>query len=161
MQPLDLIRSTWPHLITALVVGATLATAGHILYKKHNPRAAAGWLGLVWFAPVLGVCLYWIFGVNRIRRRARTRFAEKQDVLLPERAAAVSPAYIGQSAAGATGSLAQLSRMTEKLTRQPLMRGNRMTVLINGDQAYPRMLAAIGTAQHSIAFCISKSFKIA
>lgn len=151
MQPDEFIRSIWPHLVTAAVFGATLATAVHILYKKQNPRAAAGWLGLVWFAPVLGVCLYWIFGVNRIRRRARTRFAGKQDVPLPERQAAVSPPFIEQ--AGGSGSLVQLSRMTEKLTRQPLMRGNRVTVLINGDQAYPCMLSAIGSAQHSISLC--------
>jgi cardiolipin synthase len=154
MNSQDFLRHTWPHLVTFAIFVITLATAGHILFKKNDTRAAAGWLGLVWFAPVLGVCLYWVFGVNRIKRRARLRFADKQDVLLPERAAAVTPSFIEQKYGSNTKShLAQLSRMTDKLTRQPLMKGNRVTPLINGDQAYPRMLSGIGGAQHTISLC--------
>jgi cardiolipin synthase len=131
-----------------------LATAVHILYRKKDTRAAAGWLGLVWFAPILGVCLYWLFGVNRITRRARLRFADKQTVSLPEKEAAVAPVFIEQTF-GSMGknNLVQLSRMTDKLTRQPLMRGNRIIPLINGDQAYPRMLSCIEKASHSITLC--------
>jgi len=131
-----------------------LATAVHILYRKKDTRAAAGWLGLVWFAPVLGVCLYWLFGVNRITRKARLRFADKQTVSLPEKEAAVTPVFIEQRFGGnGKNSLVQLSRMTEKLTRQPLMRGNRIIPFINGDEAYPQMLASIENASHSIALC--------
>ena len=79
-----LSQKIWPYLITAVHFFATVGTAIHILYKKRDTRAAAGWLGLVWFAPVLGVCLYWMFGVNRIKRRAMLRFANKQAVALLE-----------------------------------------------------------------------------
>jgi cardiolipin synthase len=154
MNITEFLRNTWPHLVTLAIFLAILATAVHILYKKRNPRAAAGWLGLVWFAPVLGVCLYWVFGVNRIKRRARLRFADKQNVPLPERAAGVSPLFIEQMcSSNAKNSLALLSRMTEKLTRQPLMRGNKVTPLINGDQAYPKMLFCIEAAKYSISLC--------
>jgi len=150
----DMLRMTWPYLATLAHFCAMLATAVHILYRKKDTRAAAGWLGLVWFAPVLGVCLYWLFGVNRITRRARLRFADKHTVSLPEKEAAVSPAFIEQvfCPMGKNG-LVQLSRMTDKLTRQPLMRGNRIKPLINGDQAYPGMLSSIEGAAHSIALC--------
>jgi len=154
MNIADLLSEIWPHLVAAATFLAILATAVHILYKKHDTRAAAGWLGLVWFAPILGVCLYWMFGVNRIKRRAMLRFADKQAVPLPEMAAAVYPPFIGQmSCSEGKENLVQLSRMTEKLTRQPLMQGNRITPLVNGDQAYPCMLAAIEGAQHSISLC--------
>ena len=144
----------WPHLVTLGIFSFILATAVHILFNKRDTRAAAGWLGLVWFAPILGVCLYWVFGVNRIKRRARLRFANKQIIPLPERTAAVSPEFIRQMyGEGNKTHLVQLSRMTEKLTRQPLMQGNRITPLINGDQAYPRMLSCIETAEQSIALC--------
>ena len=150
----EILRQTWPYLATLATIGAILATAVHILYNKQNTRAAAGWLGLVWFAPVLGVCLYWLFGVNRITRRARVRFADKQNVSLPEKDAAVSPLFIEQmfSSMGKT-NLVQLSRMTDRLTRQPLMRGNRITPFINGDEAYPHMLSSMEKASHSIALC--------
>jgi cardiolipin synthase len=150
----DILNVTWPYLATLAHLCAMLATAVHILYRKKDTRAAVGWLGLVWFAPVLGVCLYWLFGVNRITRRARLRFADKQTVSLPEKEAAVTPVFIEQRFGGmGKNSLVQLSRMTEKLTRQPLMRGNRIIPFINGDEAYPQMLSSIENAAHSIALC--------
>jgi len=150
----DLLYASWPYLATFFTVGATLATAFHILYKKRNTRAAAGWLGLVWFAPVLGVCLYWMFGVNRIKRRARLRLAEKQSIHLPQKEATVLPSFVAQLFDPIENNgLAELSRMTEKLTRQPLIRGNSITPLLNGDTAFPRMLAAIEKAERSLSLC--------
>jgi cardiolipin synthase len=154
MNSHDFLRTAWPHLVTLAIFLVIMATAVHILYKKRDTRAAAGWLGLVWFAPVLGVCLYWMFGVNRIKRRAMVHFAGKQSVPLPQREAAVNAPFIEQMCGSEQKhNLVQLGRMTDKLTRQPLMQGNRVTPLINGDQAYPRMLSLIETAQHSIALC--------
>ena len=154
MNILDQLDATWPYLITLVTFCVILATAVHILYKKRNTRAAAGWLGLVWFAPILGVCLYWLFGVNRIKRRAKHRLADKQTVLLPNKEAAVSPVFIEQLFGSVDNNgLVQLSRMTEKLTRQPLIQGNKITPLVNGDEAFPCMLSCIGEAKHSITFC--------
>jgi len=154
MNVTELFNTTWPYLVTLATFCVMLATAVHILLKKRNTRAAAGWLGLVWFAPVLGVCLYWMFGVNRIKRRARLRLADKQIVPLPDKEAVVSPSFIEQlSGCMEKNGLVQLSRMTEKLTRQPLIQGNKVTPLVNGDQAFPRMLSCITEAQHSITFC--------
>ena len=150
----DILSTTWPYVATLVHLCAMLATAVHILYRKKDTRAAAGWLGLVWFAPVLGVCLYWLFGVNRIMRKARLRFADKQTVSLPEKEAAVAPLFIEHLFGSMTkNGLVQLSRMTDKLTRQPLMRGNRIMPFINGDEAYPQMLSCIDNAAHSIALC--------
>jgi len=150
----EFLSTSWPHLVTLIIFLIILATAVHILYKKRDSRAAAGWLGLVGFAPVLGVCLYWMFGVNRIKRRARLRFADKQDMPLPEKEAAVFSSFIQQLyGEEKKGNLVQLSRMTDKLTRLPLMKGNKITPLINGDQAFPRMLSSIEAADHSIALC--------
>jgi cardiolipin synthase len=150
----DIFYATWPYLATLVTFIVILGTAVHILYRKRNTRAAAGWLGLVWFAPVLGVCLYWMFGVNRIKRRARLRLADKQTVSLPDKEAAVSPSFIEQIFGFIEqNGLVELSRMTEKLTRQPLIQGNRFTLLVNGDQAFPRMLSGINEAQHTITLC--------
>ena len=92
--------------------------------------------------------------MNRIKRRARLRLADKQIVPLPDKEAVVSPSFIEQlSGCMEKNGLVQLSRMTEKLTRQPLIQGNKVTPLVNGDQAFPRMLSCIAEAQHSITFC--------
>ncbi len=55
------------HLTLALVVSA------HIVLTKTDVRAAIGWVGLVWLAPVIGSVLYFFLGINRIRRRAGRR----------------------------------------------------------------------------------------
>jgi cardiolipin synthase len=154
MNITEMFNTTWPYLVTLITFCIILATAIHILLQKRNTRAAAGWLGLVWFAPVLGVFLYWMFGVNRIKRRAKLRLADKQTVPLPDREAAVSPSFIEQMCGSMEkNGLMQLSRMTERLTRQPLIQGSKVTPLVNGDQAFPRMLSCIAEAQHSISFC--------
>ena len=154
MNITETFNTTWPYLVTLITFCIILATAIHILLQKRNTRAAAGWLGLVWFAPVLGVCLYWMFGVNRIKRRAKLRLADKQLVPLPDKEAAVSSSFIEQKYGSIEkNGMEQLSRMTEKLTRQPLIQGNKVTPLVNGDQAYPCMLSCIAEAQHSITLC--------
>ena len=65
------IALIWPLLLGFLLyaVVAPLTTI-HIVLTKREVRAAIGWTGLVWLAPLLGAGLYFCFGVNRIQRRA-------------------------------------------------------------------------------------------
>lgn len=56
-------------------------------------------------------------------------------------------------AAQARPRLAGLARLTEQLTGRPLLGGNSIEPLRNGDEAYPVMLAAIDGARSSVALC--------
>jgi cardiolipin synthase len=105
----------------------------------------------VWFAPILGVCLYWAFGINRIKRRARLLFAKRGTQELPEQAFAVAPQELAGTLPAELGHLVNLAELTERITRQPLMAGNRITAMIDGDQAYPQMLSALEAAQQSVS----------
>ncbi len=49
--------------------------------------------------------------------------------------------------------LASLEQLIGRLTGRPLVYGNRVDPLVNGEQAYPQMLAAIDAAQRSVAMC--------
>ena len=53
------------HLVIALPVCA------HILLHKEQENSAIAWIGVVLLSPFLGSLLYWLFGINRIQRRAR------------------------------------------------------------------------------------------
>ena len=68
MIPLDPwvgeILAAVAHVVLAMVVSA------HIVLTKQDVRGAIGWVGLVWFTPVVGAALYGLFGINRIRRQA-------------------------------------------------------------------------------------------
>lgn len=50
------------------IVVASIACA-HILLTKENVRSSVGWIGLVILSPLFGALAYWVFGINRIRRR--------------------------------------------------------------------------------------------
>ena len=41
-----------------------------VLLKKSDVRGALGWIGAAWFSPILGGLLYYLFGINRVTRRA-------------------------------------------------------------------------------------------
>jgi len=134
----------------AIALGlASLAAGAHVILHKRDPRAAIGWVGLIWLVPGLGALLYITFGVNRIRRRAialrreRLRAADTAEV----RARNVP---LLAAAAGHAGLLG-LARLGERVGRRVLVAGNRITPLRNGDEAYPAMLAAIEQAESSVA----------
>jgi len=151
MESVTGLADYWPHVVGTATVAVDLATAVHILLRKEDTRAAVGWLGLVWLAPLLGALLYWTFGVNRIKRRARLLFARRTPVPLPECSAAVAPAALREVLPPDCHHLAHLAELTERVTNQPLMAGNRITPLVNGDAAYPAMIEAIGGARQTVS----------
>src|SRR5919112_5236531 len=46
----------------------------------------------------------------------------------------------------------QFRRTSSNLLGPPVVNGNRVTTLLNGDQAFPAMLDAIRSAKHSVTF---------
>ncbi|HEY4041081.1 MAG TPA: cardiolipin synthase [Rhodopila sp.] len=126
----------------ALAVGFVLAVCAtiHILLNKREVASAVGWIGLVWFAPILGAVSYVMFGVNRVKRRARRLRPQDDNPAGPDMA---------QSSATAE-SLERLGRGIGRITGRPLLAGTQVVVYRNGDAAYPPMLAAITDAKASI-----------
>ncbi len=113
----------------------------HVLLRKRDVGTSIGWIGLAWLSPFLGTALYWLLGINRVANRARAM----RRMHRPRPAwAATLPSH--QQEPG----LAALDRTAWRLTQQPALPGNRITRLENGDAAYPRMLAAIAAAEHSV-----------
>jgi cardiolipin synthase len=123
------------HLLLAVIV------TSDVLLKKSDVRGALGWIGAVWLAPIAGSLLYYMFGINRVTRRAL-----KLGGLSDEQARPPAPA-----APAAAPNIALLSKVSETVTHGPLIAGNALRVLEGGDQAYPEMLAAIRDARKTLA----------
>lgn len=122
----------------------------HVLLNKQSEGSAFSWLGIVALSPFFGAALYWLFGINRIRRRAQaelprghTPAAPGGDVsveALPDGIDELPPRWRG------------LMRLGLAIHPSPYLPGNTLTPLINGDEAYPMMLAAIDEATVSVVF---------
>jgi cardiolipin synthase len=141
----QMISRFWPHLVAGFGFLAALLAAIHALLHKRDSRAAALWIGLIWFLPVLGPMLYLVFGINRIRRRAISLGIHK----ITSRPI---PEDLGETEAVEAQHLQQLARVVGHVVGQPLTPGNHVQPLVNGDAAFPAMIAAIESATKSLAF---------
>lgn len=135
----ELLR-IWPELITALHLAFAITATVHAVMTKDEPRATIGWVGLVWLSPIVGAVLYYLLGINRIRRKA---LSIKGAEFRREHLVSQGPEL---------GDLAPFAQLGDLVVGWPLTRGNAVTPLRNGDEAYPAMLAAIREAKASIAF---------
>lgn len=137
-----------------LVLGVILSY--NILMYKHRPVSAVLWLGLVWGFPYAGPILYLTFGVDRIRRGARSREAAATLVAqramahpTAERLAAEQPQrrlslYLEHPAE-------RILHSTDRVARSHwLVPGNKVRLLVDGDDFYPELLEAIDQARESI-----------
>ncbi len=140
----------WPLVALALLVAVAAVGAGHAVLYKRDPRAAALWVSVIWILPLFGTILYFILGVNRIRRQAvlLRRGLRHARVRQPERECA--PEALVERLPGSAAHLVTLARATSGLLPRPLLLGNRVEPLVNGDEAYPAMLAAIEGARHTV-----------
>jgi cardiolipin synthase len=140
----DLLSRFWPHLVAGFHVLAAGLTTTHALLHKRDARAATLWVGVVWLMPVLGSVLYLVLGVNRIRRRALA-LGITSDVSRP------LPVNYGEPEPEGARHLEMLARVVGRVVAHPLSPGNQITPLVNGDAAFPAMLAALESAQTSVS----------
>jgi cardiolipin synthase len=60
----------WQYFVAALTLVLSLLAGGHALLYKRDTGGVVLWMGFVWLVPLVGAVLYFVFGVNRIKRRA-------------------------------------------------------------------------------------------
>ena len=146
MDWLDKLAQFWPHLAAAFDFLAALLASMHALLHKRDSRAATLWLGIIWFLPLFGSILYLSLGVNRIRRHA-IRLGVHNTFSRPV------PENLGESEHDGAEHLKHIAHVVSRVVKQPLTTGNKIEPLVNGDEAFPAMLAAIDSAKKSVTLC--------
>ncbi len=136
---------------TCIFLLAVLAS-GHAVLHNRDSRAAIAWVGFIWLVPILGAALYFIFGVNRIRRKAAWLRSDLDRYRAEAAAPGCPPDELAQHLPAHTGHLAALARLVAGVVDRPLLHGNHIEPLLNGDEAYPAMLEAISQARQTISF---------
>lgn len=135
-------------LILALA-GFALISAGHALLYKRDPRSSLGWIWVCISLPLVGPLIYWSMGVNWIRRKAqqwqeRGRFLSGGESF-PSPLSAAVPHLPEKGAA-----MRELCCLSDRIVGADLVAGNQITPLVNGEEAYLEMLAAIDGARESV-----------
>ena len=52
-----------------IVIAALVSV--HVLLTKRDVGTSIGWIGLAWLSPMIGGGIYFLLGINRVKRRAR------------------------------------------------------------------------------------------
>jgi cardiolipin synthase len=124
-----------PHLLT--VAGFLLAffAIARLMSQRKQPGNTFAWLFFIVFVPYLGVPIYLMFGGRKLRR-----LAAKKAPFCPT--ATIAPfATLEQTLA---------ARVFTRNGACPPVRGNRVTFLTSGEEAFERLEHGIRQAQHSI-----------
>lgn len=144
MELLNRLVQFWPHAVAALTLLLAGLASAHAILNKRDTRATVLWIGFICLLPLLGPVLYLLLGINRVRRKAQSLRGAASRIQGPD-----MPDSQGDLRVEAA-HLEQLSEVVKRIVRRPLAPGNKIEPLVNGDAAYPAMLAAIGEAKRSI-----------
>lgn len=137
-------------LLAAAHIVLGTVTAVHALLFKRNPQAALGWIAVCVFFPIVGPLLYIVFGINRVHVAARELNRRSAVDLGEGNLRAIEEARAMIDRPDVPEDVIELARASTILSFQPLVYGNAVDVLHNGEQAYPAMLEAIDSAERTL-----------
>lgn len=140
----------WPPVLAALGFVAALIASGHVVLYKRDARSAAGWMGVIWLVPIVGSILYFLLGINRIRRQATKVHRVRPKPPVPATVAPSEPEDLSRAISPRVEHLEGLARIGVGVLKRPIEAGNCVVPLVDGDEAYPAMLRAIEEARSTI-----------
>jgi cardiolipin synthase len=147
----DVAHEVWHIGVAVLALVLSVWASGHAVLHKRDSRSAIAWVGFVWLVPLVGAVLYFIFGINRIRRQATLLRSNLERYRAHETCAACVPEQLRAHLPAHSEHLEMLARVVDGVVERPLLAGNRVEPLVNGDEAYPAMLEAIRQARKTIS----------
>lgn len=153
MQWVEQLAEAWPYFAGALTLFVSAMAAGHAILNKRDTRSATLWVGFTLFAPLVGAILYYLLGINRIKREAILLRGNPNRVRAPVSVEPCLPDQLEAALPREAAHLAALSRAASTFLKSPLLPGNCIEPLINGGAAYPAMLEAINQSRHSVTLC--------
>jgi cardiolipin synthase len=146
-----LAREAWQWIVAGLSVLMSVLASGHAVLYKRDSRAAIAWVGFVWLVPLMGAVLYFMFAVNRVRRRASRLRSDLERYRVHAGELECPTEDLQRHLPPPFGHLQMLARVVENVVQRCLVPGNQIVPLVNGDEAYPAMLEAIRQARHSVS----------
>lgn len=141
----------WTFLLSLLVAALAIVAAVHAVMTRREVGTAVAWVGVILLSPLVGAIVYFLLGVNRIKRRAQELRGEAEETYTELLPPPVSVDTLQKRLGPSREHLLPVARLGDNVTERPLLAGNRVEPLINGDKAYPAMIAAIESAERSVS----------
>src|SRR5437867_2745898 len=148
---LDRLAAILPYVAAGVLLALSLITTGHAILYKREPRASVSWAGVILLVPVAGAILYFLFGINRIHRKAVSLRRRRKPLEGLPPGSVCTQDDLCRALSPELAHLAPVARVAEAISGRPLLSGNRVTPLVNGEEAYPEMLQAIEGASRSVS----------
>lgn len=129
------------YLLALLHLAPATGSIYHILLYKRDPRAAMSWIIVCLFIPYGGPIGYFLFGINRVRSRAKSI---KRNFLAIEYEAGerqVASPVVAHTVLRAIG---------ERITGTTPADGNSVETIHNGENVYPKMIESINAAKYRV-----------
>jgi len=141
----------WALVFGVINVALAICVTVHAVLWKRDSRAVIAWVGLAWLTPLLGASAYWVLGINRVHRKAIGLNLGEDGRLFHPPAPVPEDRIQAEEFLRVYPNLLGLANAGRNLSGVRLVSGNRIQPLIDGDEAYPSMIEAIESAQHSVA----------
>jgi cardiolipin synthase len=138
-------------LIVVAIYAFTLFTVARILLDNGNTPKALSYMVLAIMLPVVGSIIYFVLGVNYRKRRMYSKKLKVTGQLLQsirQKSVTATEQLIARDAPQ-LGGHTELAELLLNEAREPLSL-NRVTLLNNGEEKFPAVLADLEAAQHFI-----------
>ena len=134
---------------------AFLLVTFHCLQRRRNASSTLLWIFIAWSIPAIGALLYLSFGIDRVDDRGYLKFLTDEHLLKTRKETIeTAPRAYWHNLVGTPAEnefQREFNRTLDALIPDhPSLSGNLLTPLVDGDEAYPRMLEAIRKAKHHI-----------
>ena len=143
-------RLSWIELgLLFFEVLAVLSIPSVLVQRAGRPLAALSWILAMVAVPGIGLFLWWAFGRRHLKRQRRRRQASAQR--MTERFQALAPG-LPRPPCHDPVSLLPIRCLPDDVRHEvfPATQGNRVTLLVNAEEAYPAMRSVIEAAEHHV-----------
>jgi cardiolipin synthase len=138
--------------LLALIYTVSIVVSIRILLENRNPAKTTAYLMLIYFVPIIGLPVYYFFGINyRTKKRYATLPAETGAYLRKIRKSIIEQS--NQLIAAQSNFLktqVELSRLLLKEVNAGLTNQNNVELLFNGEQKFARLIEDLNAANHHI-----------
>lgn len=149
---LEELVNQWSTLFLAVYYLIVIAVCCIVIYNTKSPAKASAYLLLVTFLPIAGIFVYFSFGFNYRKREIYSKKIIKDDNLLAQviRAVNDNSQKILRTHPEVFGNFDSVARMVLKNENSLISDNNKVELLTNGEDKFPRLLDDLAAAKRNI-----------